>query len=260
MEGDLLGTRIPWGQLTSLHLGTRIGIILARDILARCAALTTCILSNVEPVDEGDADELPPLAACVLPDLTSLTVALDPHDEGPISPLFQPFSFPALISLDIAAYGCPVDALLDLHARSAFPLTRLDLTNAELDAADLLAFLRLIPTLAELALARCECVADALFAAFTCPTPCSSSTSAPQLTLPLLTSLSLEQDAGSLDGDVVAEMVASLWRAAERGDTPFPLLKCVELELTGMRFSDAAERRLAEVAAAGFLVDRQERE
>ncbi|KAJ7698267.1 hypothetical protein B0H17DRAFT_1328615 [Mycena rosella] len=113
-------------------------------------------------------------------------------DDGPVAPFFQPFSLPNLTSLGVATFQLSGIDLLDLHARSNFPLTRLELADLRLDADGLLPFLRCLPTLRSLALVYCDCVEDRLFDALTWkPGPSPSS----EITLLHLTHLTLETHA-----------------------------------------------------------------
>ncbi|KAJ7144170.1 hypothetical protein C8R44DRAFT_865141 [Mycena epipterygia] len=194
-------TSFPWAQLTSLDLTVVFDIFDARNILAHCSQVTKCKISCLQPADEEETD----LPMCVLGALSSLEFGA--WDEDIItSPFFQPFSFPNLESLTIYAYDSARNLLFDLHARSGFNLKQLHLSNISLDVDALIAFLRIVPALTVLSLKSSDYVANGLFEAFTF----HSSTESTEITLPLLTTLTLQYFADGLDGKTIARMVESL--------------------------------------------------
>ncbi|KAJ7144218.1 hypothetical protein C8R44DRAFT_759620 [Mycena epipterygia] len=239
----------PWAQLTSLQLDAPLSVFAGRSILVQCSQLTTCDMLSIQTSEEEEPD----LPLCILKDISSFQFSS--WDDGVTSRFFQSFSFPTLESLTITAYNWPRNVLLDFHARSGFNLTLLTLKNITLDANGLIPFLRVLPTLTVLSIKNAVCVEDRLFAAFTY----DSSSRSTEIALPLLATLTLEHFAHTLHGETVVRMVESLWQLDNPEDAAFPSLACIRLGLTGPRFSDDVETRLANICSTEFLVDFQER-
>ncbi|KAJ7144205.1 hypothetical protein C8R44DRAFT_657685 [Mycena epipterygia] len=246
---DFGSPNFPWAQLTSLRLNAPLSVFAGRSILVQCTQLTTCNMLYMQSSEEEEPD----LPLCVLKDITSFQFAS--WDDGVTSPFFQPFSFPTLKSLTITAYDWPRNVLLDFHARSGFNLTLLKLDHITLDADGLIPFLRVLPTLTVLSIKDAVCVEDRLFEAFTY----DSSSRSTEITLPLLATLTLEHFSHTLHGETVVRMVESLWQLDNPEDAAFPSLACIQLGLTGPRFNDDVETRLANICSTEFLVDFQER-
>ncbi|KAJ6549587.1 hypothetical protein DFH09DRAFT_1320063 [Mycena vulgaris] len=167
---------------------------------------------------------------------------------------FQPFVLPNLKSFDLLSERSLGHFLLDLRGRSAFPLTRLELSELDMDADGLIAFLRVVPSLTELSLKQCACIEERLFAAFTHRADSYST----DVVLPFLTNLTMESRE-EVSREAVADMVQSLFWAADLGDGSFPLLKCIRLELTYPQYPDTPDILLKNIAATGFLVDLHEK-
>lgn len=235
-----------WNQLIALDIMVGISIVEVGDVLAQCTQLEMCQLDGIHPVDEDDMHP----ALCVLPNLR--VFSLHVYIDGPTSHLLRRFSFPSLTHLDIHAFQWTMHDLLDLHARSIFPLQHLEL-SAYIPPSALIPFLGLLPTLERISFKR-TIVQNSFFKAFT--PDCAEFTS---IDLPVLKTLCLEQHTEFLDGNIIVSMLESLWNPLQSAIRLLPRLERVELALQGSKFSPDVESRLAALNGSGFLVDSVER-
>lgn len=152
----------PWAQLTSLTISIPMDNLNAHEILIQCTHLQTCTFSEMNDSD----DEWQARPVCTLRALHSF--GFSPWNASSAE-LLIPFSFPSLASRSLS--GCEsmsFTVLLDLHTRSQFELRHLELSDLQITAEELLAFLRrLQPTLQTLALADSDCIMNTLFEMFT---------------------------------------------------------------------------------------------
>jgi F-box-like len=144
---------IPWPRLTSLSLDDHdITTIQARNILYKASKLTTFELLSSEPV-HSNANPVP-LPLSIHRQLQTLNICMSLQD---LASFFQPFAFPALVSLSVEARGRGVCAsqILLLQQRSRFSLTSLNL-SVRLNIDALILFLRPLDNLRKLELNDCR--------------------------------------------------------------------------------------------------------
>ncbi|KAF7339188.1 hypothetical protein MVEN_01996100 [Mycena venus] len=167
-----------WNRLRKLELMVHLSVAQAGDILSHCAQLEKCRIFHLRSRDTDDS--LPqPMPLSVLPNLRSLGIRVH-VDDGPVSYLFRRFAFPSLTHLDVDAFTFSLLDLVDLHARSMFPLQSLHLA-AYVTPPEIIPFLCSLPTLENVCFKR-TIVQNFLFKAFTAgtfpPNPSSSSQNA----------------------------------------------------------------------------------
>ncbi|KAJ7474175.1 hypothetical protein FB451DRAFT_1466735 [Mycena latifolia] len=237
-----LGYALPWSQLTRLVLAIPIEIRQAGDILARCEMMQECQLEELMHSN----DLRPSQRVCRLNHLRRFTIYIE--DSAPhLELFFEAFSFPTLDYLNIGAKDWSPHILPGLYTRSKFSLVHLELHRIDLDAEDLIRFLRHLPGLRVLHLSYC-CSEDALFKAFTD----DLSNPIPPLTLPQLESFTVADDKPYLNGAVIADMAESV---SVGQNAAFPALKTVHLWLDGPGFDDEVEARLVFACGTGFVID-----
>ncbi|KAJ7203105.1 hypothetical protein GGX14DRAFT_544358 [Mycena pura] len=257
--GDLYATRLPWAQLTSLHVDMPVLVhTAAYAILAHCTDLESCRWERL--INLNSAAPLPRLA------LRRLRVlALTGTHSEPLLALLSALDVPALRALsltrrpparyfDTAEPALP-PVLAALQRRSRCELERLSFTGLPLDPVALAAFLKPTPSLYALSL---ECGADMPLS----PALCAlfGPAGAPLLTLPGLHTLIL---GGSTTGPfdhtlqlstALVRMVETLARGAANSESPFPAMRFLELRLRGQHFPADVEARLRQVTPTGFFV------
>ncbi|KAJ7018910.1 hypothetical protein C8F04DRAFT_357937 [Mycena alexandri] len=247
ISSDISASLFPWSQLISLTLDMPIDALVARNILRRCTGLETCSFESINCLEIEHAS--PPSTLTILH-------SLDFSGTGGPSPAFvHSFTLPALQRLFVNDVHWEGPTFLQLLSRSQFKLESLMFNTLPISCDDLISFLRLLPTLQTLYLAKCDGVTDSLFRAFT-----YIPGSRPSIAMPDLRRVTINGFANDLDGTVVADMVESL--SAHRGDkqAPFPAINLVALCLRGAKFAAEVEHRLKHAARAPtFLVDKPPR-
>ncbi|KAJ7754582.1 hypothetical protein B0H16DRAFT_1886679 [Mycena metata] len=148
-EHDVL--RMPWVQLTQLHLSELLDAATCRSILLQCTNIVAATLETIE-WDKGDL----PAPLTVLPFLTTLEMRFrkmyDPVGEVGVGAFFRPLSLPALADLNVE-FDCawPTQDFSAFQNRSP-NLVRFSLKDCPISAEELCNVLRLSPKLIALAL------------------------------------------------------------------------------------------------------------
>ncbi|KAJ7474139.1 hypothetical protein FB451DRAFT_284788 [Mycena latifolia] len=244
-----LVSALPWSQLTQLALEIPLDVCQARDILAICEMVQDCRLDGLIQSD----DPRPSQHVYRLNYLRRFTVSIE--DEAHPELFFDAFSLPTLDYLNIRASSWSSRFLSSLYTRSKFALTHLELHLIDMNAENLIQFLRHFPGLQVLHLSYC-CIEDALFKAFTY----YPRDPVPPFALPHLESLTITDDSPSLTGALIADMAESVSVHCGGRNTAFPALKTVHLWLDGSSFDADVEARLVSACASGSIVDHLKRE
>ncbi|KAJ7754571.1 hypothetical protein B0H16DRAFT_748411 [Mycena metata] len=155
-EHDVL--RMPWAQLTQLHLSEPLDAATCRSILLQCTNIVAATLETVE-WDKGDL----PAPLTVLPFLTTLKMRFqkmyDPVGEVGVGSFFRPLSLPALADLNVefdCTWPTPDFSAFQHHSPN---LVEFSLKNCPISAEELRNVLRLSPILTVLAL-ECDTSLD----------------------------------------------------------------------------------------------------
>ncbi|KAJ7143004.1 hypothetical protein C8R44DRAFT_761532 [Mycena epipterygia] len=235
----------PWSRLRDLRLRMAITLLDARTILVQCHRLERARISVGRRLEEFSP------GISTLPNLRELYFAIP--DDGPSAAFFEAFAFPNVERLAIDVGELSIEAFQGFYTRSNFSLQHLHLERIDdMMVDDLLAFLRVMPTLRTLSVINCGCcIEPGLFEIFTHhPIPSERAIGLPKLTKLLL---GLDFD---MDGTSVADMAESLSQHRGR-DSEFPDLEVVYLMTYSRdpfaRYEEAVETRLAAVAETDFL-------
>ncbi|KAJ7458612.1 hypothetical protein FB451DRAFT_1508039 [Mycena latifolia] len=245
---DSLASGLPWSQFTQLDLQIPVDLRQVRDILAQCEMLEDCEFSGII-----NSDNLGPSQNVYqLNHLHRLKISTE--DEPIPETFFAALAFPNLLDLVIETPELSPRTLPDLYDRSKFSLVHFGLFVVDLDAEDVIPFLRQLPALQTLEFYHC-CTDDALFRAFTY----GPDHPVPSFALPQLKSLTVQEDSEDVNGAPIADMGDSICAHPGGKNLAFPALMEVHLSLHGPRFADEIEARLAAACATGLIKEHRTR-